>query len=133
MNDNTRVLIVDDDWLNVEVMEAYLSGEGYIIDSAPSGEKALERVRTQPPDVILLDVRMSGMSGFEVAQQLKGNPATQHIPVLLVTAYNAKSDVEQALESGVDDMLFKPINAPLMLMRVRTLARLKRLYDQLDA
>lgn len=126
-----RVLIVDDDWLNIEMMEAHLEAE-YEIDSVNSGERALERVRQMPPDVILMDVRMGGMDGYAATAALKSDEATCHIPVLLVTGFNTKDDIKRAVQAGVDDILFKPIATPLMLLRVKTLMRLKQLHDQLN-
>jgi CheY-like chemotaxis protein len=125
------ILIVDDDWLNVEVMQAYLESEGYEIDAVPSGEKALAYLQDKQPDLILMDVRMNGLTGIETTAAIKGDETTQHIPVLLVTAHNEKADIEQAIQAGVDDVLFKPLNAPIMKLRIRTLVRLKKLYDEL--
>lgn len=131
MMQKATLLIVDDDWLNVEVMEAYLEPEGYTVNAVSSGEKALAYVKQQSPDVILMDVRMNGMSGIETTAALKSDPAIQHIPVLLVTAHSEKEDIEAAIEAGVDDVLFKPINAAIMKLRIKTLLRLKRLHDEL--
>lgn len=127
----SKILIVDDDWLNVEVLEAYLQGD-YITDTVSSGEKALEYVKANPPDVILMDVRMSGMNGYEATAALKDDPVTATIPVIIVTAFDSKRDVERAVEAGADDVLFKPIVAPLLLLRVRAFVKLKRLQDQLN-
>ncbi len=132
MSNKTQILIVDDDALNVEVIDAFLQREGYSIAAVPSGESALEQVRAQPPDVVLMDVRMGGMSGYETTAALKANPATQHIPVLMITGFNEREDIRQALAAGVDDIVFKPIDLTLLLLRVRTLSRLKALHDQLN-
>lgn len=132
MSNKTQILIVDDDALNVEVIDAFLQREGYSIAAVPSGESALEQVQAQPPDVVLMDVRMGGMSGYETTAALKANPATQHIPVLMITGFNEREDIRQALAAGVDDIVFKPIDLNLLLLRVRTLSRLKALHDQLN-
>lgn len=129
---NSRVLIVDDDDLNVEVITAYLELDGYTCDNVMSGEEALERVQTHLPDIILMDVRMRGMNGFETTAALKADPMTQHIPVLLVTAFNDRENTEQAVAAGVDDILFKPIDSLILSMRVKSLVRIKKLYDQLN-
>lgn len=128
---NAEILIVDDDWLNVEVLEAYLQRD-YTTCTVNSGEKALEYVKTNPPDVILMDVRMSGMDGYQATATLKDDPTTANIPVIIVTAFDSKKDVERAVDAGADDVLFKPIVAPLLLLRVRSFVKLKRLQDQLN-
>ncbi|MEO0562218.1 MAG: response regulator [Chloroflexota bacterium] len=126
-----RILIVDDDDLNVEVMQAYLEMQGYDILTAHSGERALVQVADDAPDVILLDVRMGGISGYETCRRLKDDDTTKHIPVLMVTGFNNKSDIEQIVAAGADDLLFKPINAPVMMLRVKRMVYQKQLYDQL--
>jgi len=128
---SAKILIVDDDWLNIEVLEAYLQPQ-YITDAVHSGEQALERVKTHPPDVILMDVRMNGMDGYQATTALKAEPTTAPIPVIIITAFNGKKDIEQAVACGADDVLFKPIVAPLLLLRVKAFARLKQLQDQLN-
>jgi CheY-like chemotaxis protein len=128
-----RILLVDDDDLNLEVMQAYLESEPYTIDTAHSGEIALEKVKETPPDVILLDVRMNGISGYETCALLKEDKKTRHIPVMIVTGFDSKDEVRYAIASGADDVLFKPINAQLMMLRIRRMAYQKHLYDQLHA
>ena len=128
---DAKILIVDDDWLNVEVLEAYLQGI-YTTHTVNSGEKAIEYVQTTPPDVILMDVRMSGMDGYQATAALKDNPDTTDIPIIIVTAFDSKKDVERAVDAGADDVLFKPIVAPLLLLRVRSFVKLKHLQDQLN-
>lgn len=127
-----KILVVDDDPLNIEVIQAYLEMEGYAISAVHSGERALGRVEDIAPDLILLDVRMSGMSGYETCMALKGNPKTAMIPVLMVTAFQDREDIDQAVEAGTDDILFKPIKPALLMLRVRNLVRLKLLQDQVD-
>lgn len=128
-----RLLLVDDDDLNLEVMQAYLEPESYVIDTAHSGETALKQVKVTPPDTILLDVRMNGISGYETCAILKEDEQTRHIPVMMVTGFDSRDEVRFAVASGADDVLFKPINAPLMLLRVRRMVYMKHLYDQLHA
>lgn len=127
-----HVLIVDDDWLNVEVIEAYLEAEQYSVGSSTSGEHALSYVQRRLPDLILLDVRMSGMTGYETCAALKSNARTAHIPILLVTAFQEDADIQQAIDAGADDILFKPIRSKLLLLRVKSLIRIKTLYDRVQ-
>ncbi len=114
-----------------EVMEAYLQIEGYRILSTYSGEKALEMIAANPPDLILLDGRLGGISGFDVCAQLKSDPTVRHIPVVMVTALNDDEDKKRAVEAGVDDFIGKPLDTPIMFNRIKTLLRGKRLYDRL--
>jgi sigma-B regulation protein RsbU (phosphoserine phosphatase) len=125
------VLIVDDDDLIVEVMEAHLERAGYDTISVFSGEAAIDAVKKRPPDIILLDVTMRGMDGYETTKILKANPKTAKIPVLLVTGYHETRDIKQAIDAGVDDIIFKPVNTPLLMLRIKSLIRIKKLYDEL--
>ncbi len=127
-----HILVVDDDWLNIEVIKAYLETTDYDVTAVLNGQAALQAVKTAPPDLIFMDVRMGGMDGYETTAALKADEATRHIPVVMVTALSESKDVARAAAAGADDMLFKPINGALMLMRTRTLIRLKRLHDQLN-
>lgn len=128
-----RILVVDDDWLNIEVMKAYLEMGDFAVTAVLSGEEAIKTAKADAPDLIFMDVRMSGMDGYETTTALKADATTQHIPVVIVTAFDAQQDIERAVAAGADDMLFKPINGTLMLLRAKTLIRMKRLYDQLNA
>ena len=105
-----RVLIVDDEPVNQELLEAFLIGCDYDLDFAADGAEALEKVKSFEPDLILLDVMMPKASGFEVCEQIKGNPETAGIMVLMVTALGELGDVERAVKVGCDDYLSKPIN-----------------------
>lgn len=127
-----HVLIVDDNPQNVELLEAYLSGLRCRVSSASDGLEAISAVQQEPPDLILLDVMMPRLSGFEVCQRLKSDPATREIPVLMVTALNEVGDVERGAEAGTDDFLSKPFNKIELLTRVRTLLRLRLLKRELD-
>ncbi len=127
-----HVLIVDDNRQNVELLEAYLSALPCEISSAFDGVEALAAVAQRPPDLILLDIMMPRMSGFEVCQRLKSDPATRDIPVLMVTALNEVGDVERGAEAGTDDFLSKPFNRIELLTRVRSLLRMRLLKRELD-
>lgn len=128
-----RVMVVDDDWLNRELLEAYLTDAGCEVVSALDGNKALALAAETLPDLVLLDVNLPGMNGYEVCAQLKRNPATQFIPVVMVTALEAEEDKIRAIEAGADDFVTKPFSSVLLLARVRSLLRIKRLHDELEA
>ncbi len=116
-----RILIADDTPEAVELLEAYLAGTDYEMAIATDGEETLARVADWHPDLILLDVMMPKISGFEVCKRLRANPATRDIAVLMVTALDQTSDVERAVEAGTDDFLSKPINKTELLLTVRNL------------
>jgi two-component system cell cycle response regulator len=126
-----RVLIVDDVATNVRLLEAKLQHEYYTVISATSGEEAIVRAIEENPDVILLDVMMPGLDGFETCRRLKEDPKTHHIPVVMVTALDQKSDRIMGLSVGADDFLSKPIDDTLLLARVRSLAKYKSIADEL--
>jgi two-component system cell cycle response regulator len=126
-----RVLVVDDIPANVKLLEAKLGAEYFDVVTAGSGPEALRKVEEEKPDIILLDVMMPGMDGFEVCQRIKANPATAHLPVIMVTALDQVSDRVQGLESGADDFLTKPVNDVALFARVRSLVRLKTMVDEL--
>jgi class 3 adenylate cyclase len=127
------VLVVDDDWMNREVLEAYLQSAGYRVQTAHSGPLALDMAWGDPPDLVLLDVRMPGMDGYEVCRRLKDDERTRFTAVVMVTALEADEDKLLAIEAGADDFVTKPFNSLLMLTRVRSLLRIKRLHDELEA
>ena len=127
---SARVLVVDDILPNVKLLEAKLSSEYYDVLTATSGAEALEKVAKESPDLVLLDVMMPGMDGFEVCLRIKQNPALAHIPVVMVTALTDKEDKVRGLESGADDFLSKPINDIALMARVRSLVRLKMSLDE---
>ena len=128
---SARVLVVDDIEANVRLLQAKLEVEYYEVLTAPEGQTALEKAGLEQPDIILLDVMMPGMDGFEVCRRLKSNPATQHIPVVLVTALDGRRDRLTGLEAGADDFLTKPIDDVALFARVRSLTRLKHVIDEL--
>ena len=126
-----RILVVDDVLPNVKLLEAKLSREYYDVLTAMNGPDALEIVEREVPDIILLDVMMHGMDGFEVCEQIKANPNLMHIPVVMVTALSDTSDRVRGLEAGADDFLTKPVNDIALFARVRSLIRLKMMMDEL--
>ena len=119
----SRILLVDDNQQNLELIQAYLEALPVEIETARDGVEAIEAVERQRPDVVLLDVMMPRMSGFEVCQKLKANPETRDIVVIMVTALHEVADYERAVESGTDDFLSKPVNKLELLTRVRSLLR----------
>ena len=125
-----RVLVVDDILPNVKLLEAKLSGEYFDVLTATSGAEGIQKAETLSPDIILLDVMMPGMDGFETCQRLKANPVTSHIPVVMVTALTDATDRVRGLESGADDFLSKPVNDIALMARVRSLVRLKMTVDE---
>jgi two-component system cell cycle response regulator len=127
---SVRVLVVDDIAANVRLFEAKLLVEYYEVLTANDGATALEIVADAMPDIVLLDVMMPGMDGFEVCQKIKENPATAHIPVVMVTALSEVSDRVKGLEAGADDFLTKPVNDLALFARIRSLVRLKRAMDE---
>jgi len=126
-----RVLVVDDIVANVKLLEAKLTAEYYDVVTAMSGPEALEVVQRAAPDIILLDVMMPGMDGFEVCRRLKANAQSHHIPVVMITALDQPSDRVAGLEAGADDFLTKPVSDLALFARVKSLVRLKLLTDEL--
>lgn len=126
-----RILVVDDIRTNVKVLEAKLSSEYYEVITASNGKEALEQATKSRPDLILLDVMMPGMDGFEVCRRLKADPETAHIPVVMVTALGDPEDRVQGLSAGADDFLTKPVDDIAMFARVRSLLRVKLMLDEL--
>ncbi len=126
-----RVLVVDDILSNVKLLEAKLTTEYFEVVTAYSGQEALDKIDESNPDIVLLDVMMPGMDGFEVCRRIKANPATAHVPVVMVTALDQPSDRVAGLEAGADDFLTKPVDDAALFARVRSLVRLKMMTDEL--
>lgn len=130
---SARILVVDDIEANVKLLEAKLAAEYYEVLTANDGPTALAVAAAESPDIILLDVMMPGMDGFAVCRRLKDDPTTRHIPVVLVTALDGRSDRIEGLEAGADEFLTKPIDDVMLFARVRSLTRLKQVMDELRA
>jgi len=128
----SRVLIADDNPTNVELLEVYLSGVDCEIAIAVDGRDTLDKVQTFRPDLILLDIMMPKLSGFEVCEILKRDPATKDIMVLMVTALNESGDIERAVTAGCDDFLSKPVNKLELLKRVENMLKLRQVTDELE-
>ncbi len=126
-----RILVVDDVEQNIKLLEAKLTLEYYTVYSAMSGQEALDKVKTYAPDVILLDVMMPEMDGFEVCRRLKADPETAHIPVVMVTALSEQKDRVEGLSAGATDFVTKPIDEVHLFARVKSLIRLKMMLDEL--
>ena len=126
------VLVVDDNEQNLELLIACLEEVECEIASACDGPEAMEYIKEYPPDLILLDVMMPKMSGFEVCRRVKSNPATADIPIIMVTALSDLGDIERAISSGTDDFLSKPVNKWELITRVRTMLKLKHVTDKLE-
>jgi two-component system cell cycle response regulator len=124
------VLVVDDVMPNVKLLAAKLTREYFDVITAYNGQQALELVKKESPDIVLLDVMMPGMDGFEVCQRIRSDPMTMHIPVVMVTALSDISDRVRGLEAGADDFLTKPVNDIALFARVRSLVRLKMMMDE---
>ncbi len=126
-----RVLIVDDERRNSDLLKIMLTSEGYVLVTAASGEEALAIVAQQPPDIILLDVMMPGMDGYQATGKIKGNPATKNIPVIMLTALDDRNARVLGLSAGAEDFLTKPVDRAELCVRVRNLLRLKAYGDKL--
>src|SRR5512141_2569692 len=128
---SARILVVDDVPANVKLLEARLSAEYFDVMTASNGAEALAICQRAECDIILLDVMMPDIDGFEVCRRLKTDPATHHIPVVMVTALDSPSDRNRGLEAGADDFLTKPVSDVVLIARVRSLTRLKMMTDEL--
>jgi adenylate cyclase len=128
-----KILVVDDTPQNVKVLDAILSPRGYTVVAAASGAEALQKVQLEAPDLILLDIVMPGMSGYEVAQRLRADPAIPFLPIVMVTALGAQEEKVKAIEAGADDFLTKPVNQLELLARVKSLLRIKDYHETIQA
>ncbi len=131
MPDRARILIVDDEDYNRKLISGILTRQNYSIAEASNGEEALKQVEKFSPDLLLLDIKMPGMSGFDVAKRLKANDDFALIPIVMVTALSTLGHKAQALELGVDDFLTKPINVAELIARVRSLLKVRAYYKHM--
>src|SRR5271169_2672012 len=127
---SARILVVDDIPLNVKLLTAKLDYEYYVVSTAADGFEALAKIETGKPDIVLLDVMMPGLDGFETCRRIKADLETAHIPVIMVTALSGVADRVKGLQAGADDFLTKPINSLALMARVRSLLRLKTIRDE---
>jgi class 3 adenylate cyclase/CheY-like chemotaxis protein len=125
-----KVLVVDDTPHNVKLLADLLTVKGYGVATATNGEDALAAIATEPPDLVLLDIMMPGLSGYDVCKRLRADPQTALLPVVLVTSLDAQQERIKGIEAGADDFLGKPINQPELFARVRSLLRIKTLQDE---
>ena len=129
-DEKNKILIADDNQPNVELLEAYLTDVDCEIDFAYDGQETMDKVASFQPDVILLDVMMPKLSGFEVCQKLKSDRQTSKIMILMVTALNELGDIERAVEAGTDDFLSKPVNKVELVKRVQNMLKLRHFTDE---
>ena len=129
---DSKILVIDDNEQNLELLVAYLDTLGCKVTTAPDGIEGLAKIQREPPDLILLDVMMPRMSGFEVCRKLKSDPATRDIPIIMVTALNELGDIERGVESGTDDFVSKPVNRLELVTRVKSLLRVRHLKNELE-
>jgi two-component system alkaline phosphatase synthesis response regulator PhoP len=130
MAQKSRILIADDNQPNCELLEAYLSEIDCEVKMAGDGQDTMDKVESFRPDLILLDVMMPKLSGFEVCRKLKDDPRTRRIMILMVTALNELGDIERAVQAGTDDFLSKPVNKVELLKRVENMLKLKDIRDE---
>jgi CheY-like chemotaxis protein len=127
-----RILIADDNQPNCELLEAYLDGLACQIEFAADGQQTLDATYSFRPDLILLDVMMPKLSGFEVCKKIKSDPATSSTMILMVTALNELGDIERAVQAGTDDFLSKPVNKAELLKRVDNMLKLHHVTDEVE-
>ena len=133
MSTGAKILVVDDTPLNVKMLADILAFKGYQVVTAASGAEALARIESDHPDLVLLDVMMPKMNGYEVCQKIRADPATAMLPVVMVTALDPAQERVKGIEAGADDFLSKPINQPELLARVRSLLRIKELWNTVQS
>jgi len=133
MNQPSKILVADDDPRNVRLMESILKASGYPVIRAYDGQEALDKIASERPDLVLLDVMMPRMTGLEVCQKVRTQYETRLLPVIMVTALNALEEKVQALEMGADDFLSKPINKVELLAKLRSMLRVKSLHDEVES
>jgi CheY-like chemotaxis protein len=131
-NISSKILISDDNHQNCELLDAYLADEGYQVEAVFDGQQTLDSVARAQPDLILLDIMMPKVSGYEVCQRLKSSPETRDIPIIMVTALAEMGDIEKAVNAGADDFLTKPVNKLELTTRVKSLLRVRHLTNERD-
>ena len=129
MKNPAKILVVDDTPANVKLLSGLLEFNGYKVVTAASGAEALGKVETEQPDLVLLDIMMPGMNGYEVCRTIRKNPATEILPVVMVTSLDPTEERINGLQAGADDFLAKPVDEQELLVRIRSLLRIKELYD----
>jgi adenylate cyclase len=132
VDEQPKILAVDDLPQNVRLLEAVLASHGYAMVAATSGPEALEKVASERPDLVLLDIQMPGMNGYEVCRRLREDPATQYLPVVMITSSDTEARLH-ALEAGADDFITKPFDQQELLARVRSLVRIKHYHDTIES
>jgi adenylate cyclase len=125
-----RILVVDDTPANIKLLGDLLRLKGYEVSTATNGEEALASIAKQPPDLVLLDIMMPGLNGYEVCRKIRENPATALLPVVLATSLDPAQERVKGIDAGADDFLAKPVNQPELFARVRSLLRIKGLQDE---
>jgi class 3 adenylate cyclase len=130
MSAQQRILVVDDTPQNVKLFADLLTAKGYEVTTAANGEQALESIAKRPPDLVLLDIMMPGINGYEVCRKIRENPATALLPVVLATSLDPNQERVKGIEAGADDFLAKPVNQAELFARVRSLLRIKGLQDE---
>jgi adenylate cyclase len=130
MADKAHILVVDDTPQNVKLLADLLGVKGYAVTTAANGEEALSKIAAGPPDLVLLDVMMPGMSGYDVCRRIRSDPATTLLPIVLCTSLDPQQERLNGIAAGADDFLGKPINQPELFARVQSLLRIKRLHDE---
>jgi|SRR5579872_1755576 len=128
----SKILIADDNRQNCELLDAYLSDDRYQIEMVFDGQQTLDAVAKSQPDLILLDIMMPKVSGYEICQRLKSDPATRNIPIVMITALAETGDIEKALSAGAEDFLTKPVNKLELTTRVKTLLQNRHLKNEVD-
>src|SRR5438094_8797421 len=125
-----KVLVVDDTPLNIKLLGDLLAVKGYVVATATNGEEALAKLAAEMPDIVLLDVMMPGLSGYDVCRRIRADPTTALLPVVMVTSLDPQTERVKGIEAGADDFISKPINQPELFARVRSLLRIKALQDE---
>ena len=132
MSQISRILIADDNQANCELLDAYLADLDCEVDFAVDGLDTLDKVQSFQPDLLLLDIMMPKLNGFEVCQQIKSDPELKRTMVLMVTALNERGDIERAVQAGTDDFLSKPVNQIELVKRVQNMLKLKGVTDEVE-